>query len=236
MKVIKCLDYQEMSSNAAHSLLSDLQRVPDQWWVVATGNSPKGVYENLSMAHAKTPNDFKNLGIVKLDEWGGIPMNAPNSCETFIQQRILKPWGIPEKRYIAFDSDTVGPEVECAKIHRLISEKQPMGCCILGLGANGHIGFNEPVDALMPHCHVAPLSLESQQHQMVGDLKDKPTFGMTLGMADILGCRKIILLITGNGKQESVARLLSGLVSTHLPASFLWLHPDVECYLDTSSL
>lgn len=234
MKVFKCLDYQEMSIKAANSLLTDLRRMPEQWWVVATGNSPKGIYENLGKAHVQTPDHFKKLGIVKLDEWGGIPMNAPNSCETFIQQRILKPWGIPEKRYITFDSSTVGPEVECAKILAQINSIQPMGCCILGLGANGHVGFNEPAEALLPHCHVSPLSLESQQHQMVSDLKDKPTFGMTLGMADILRCQKIILLVTGKGKQESVARLLSGKISTYLPASFLWLHPHVECYLDTS--
>tara|TARA_R110002167_G_scaffold120166_14_gene297876 strand:+ start:1518 stop:2231 length:714 start_codon:yes stop_codon:yes gene_type:complete len=235
MQLIECADYEEMSFMSANSIVEDLRAMPDQWWVVATGNSPKKLYKYLTDTCQVHPDYFRELGIIKLDEWGGIPMDAPNSCESFIQKYILGPLSIPADRYLTFNSQTKNPEQECLRVCQELRLRQPVQCGILGLGANGHIGFNEPAEALVPHCHVALLSKESQQHQMVRTLKDKPSYGMTFGMADILGCRKIILLITGEGKKEAISQLLSGRITTAIPASFLWLHPRVECYIDSSS-
>uniref|UniRef100_UPI0035937362 6-phosphogluconolactonase n=1 Tax=Pricia sp. TaxID=2268138 RepID=UPI0035937362 len=112
----------------------------------------------------------------------------------------------------------------------------PIDICILGLGKNGHIGFNEPAKTLTPFCHVAKLSEKSLQHSMANTMKPKPAYGLTLGMADILRSKKIILLLTGSDKQDIIFKLLSKEITTQLPASFLWLHHDVSCFIDSNAL
>jgi galactosamine-6-phosphate isomerase len=112
------------------------------------------------------------------------------------------------------------------------NQQGPIDVCILGLGINGHIGFNEPGPYLIPDCHVARLSEETRRHTMVRSMDRRPHFGLTLGMQEILASRRIILLVAGDGKKQAIARLLSEEVSTTLPASFLWLHDSVDCLID----
>ena len=236
MKIRYCSDYHEMSHLASESILADIKLETRAWLGVATGNSPKKVYDNLGKLYNRNLGRFKNLGIVKLDEWGGIPMDASNSCETFIQNRILLPLKIPDKQYIAFASNPLDPQKECDRIQNEIDSIGALDVCILGLGKNGHIGFNEPAAFLQSKCHIAALSKVSMQHHMVDSLSDKPTYGLTLGMGDIIKSKKIILLITGVGKDEIVKELLTSKISTYLPASFLWLHANAECYIDSNSM
>ncbi|WP_273566805.1 galactosamine-6-phosphate isomerase [Maribacter halichondriae] len=236
MQLHYCSDYEAMSQKAAEFLTSELHERSDRLICTATGNSPLGLYEHLVSFKEALPDYSKSLRFIKLDEWGGIPMTDPNSCEVFVRDKILMPLEIPKERYLGFTSDCEEPEVECRRIQSELEQKGPIDICILGLGKNGHIGFNEPADFLLPHCHVAQLSEPSKKHQMVDRLSTKPDYGLTLGMADILSSKKIILLITGKGKKEVVNRLMTQEVSSQLPASFLWLHPHVHCYVDNSSM
>jgi galactosamine-6-phosphate isomerase len=114
----------------------------------------------------------------------------------------------------------------------LVEKEGPIDICILGLGRNGHLALNEPAEWLQPFCHVAALTEESLQHPMIADMESKPTYGLTLGMQEILHSRKIIMLVTGAGKRQVATAFLNGKISTSLPASFLWLHPHVECLVD----
>ncbi len=234
MKITYCAHYDEMSLKAAGSVLSDLANRRQQRICTATGNSPIGTYKSLVRECKKSPVLFEQLSIVKLDEWGGISMDSPNSCETFIQEHILYPMAIPDERYISFDGDAHNPERECRRVQAEI-DKNPISISILGLGINGHLGFNEPAPVLEPYCHVARLDKASQGHAMVGEMGEKPIYGLTLGMADILRANKIVLLVTGEGKKKALTEFLSAKANPQLPASFLWLHPDVECYIDSSS-
>ncbi len=233
MKITYCSHYDEMSLKAAGSVLFGLKNRRQQRICMATGNSPIGTYKNLVREFKKSPMLFEQLSIVKLDEWGGIPMNSPNSCETFLQEHILRPMAIPDERYISFDGGK-DPERECRRVQAEI-DKKPISISILGLGRNGHIGFNEPAPVLEPYCHITRLAKASQGHTMVSDMAEKPGYGLTLGMADILRSKKIILLVTGEGKQKAVNEFLKAKANPLLPASFLCLHPDVECYVDSSS-
>lgn len=236
MNIQNCAGYEAMSQMAANSLLSDLERKPNLLLCAATGNSPIGLYKCLAERYRQSPQIFRGIRIIKLDEWGGIPPDEPDSCETFIQQKILDPLNISGDKYISFKSNPSSPEKECLRIQSEIQEKGPIDVCILGLGKNGHIGFNEPATALEPYPHVAELSQESLQHNMTRSMNHLPTYGLTLGMANILQSKKIILLLTGSGKKEIIEELMTKKVTPHLPASFLWMHPQVECYVDTSSL
>lgn len=225
-----------MSQLASNEIISNLKLNPNLLMCIATGSSPNATYANLASFYKKQPNYFKTLNIVKLDEWGGLNMNNPNSCETYIQDIIIKPLNISKSRYTSFNSNAVSPEKECDRIRKELEQKTPIDICILGLGKNGHLGFNEPADSLRAQSHVVDLSPDSLQHKMiVGELK-KPSYGLTLGMGDILQSKKIILLITGTGKEKIIAELLKRKISTQLPASFLWMHPNVKCYIDSESL
>ena len=229
-------NYENMSQMAFDSILSDLKFRSRQFMCVATGNSPRGTYNKLADIYNEQPNIFKEVSIVKLDEWGGIRPSDAQSCETFIRHKILEPLKISDDRFVSFKSNPTSPEKECKRVQKEIEEKGPIDICILGLGKNGHIGFNEPEDSLSPNCHVVQLSIDSLQHQMTNAMHEKPSYGLTLGMGDILQSKKIILLITGSNKEKIIDKLFEEKITTHLPASFLWMHPNVECYIDSESL
>ncbi len=236
MKIQYCSDYDALSQMSCDSIVSDLRKRPRQMICMSTGNSPTGTYKKLAKVFNDHPKLFNELIITKLDEWGGIDSTEPSSCESYIQEKIVQPLAIPQNRYISFKSNPVSPKKECDRIQIEIQKKGPIDICILGLGQNGHIGFNEPSNTLTPYCHVAELTADSLNHQMINALNKKPTYGLTLGMADILKSKKIILLLTGAKKKEVIKKLLSKQITTNLPASFLWLHNQVECYIDTNSV
>jgi galactosamine-6-phosphate isomerase len=232
MNVIKCADYQEMSRKAASLILENIRKKPELLLCTATGSSPEGLYRELAKTAEDEKEQFKQLRILKLDEWGGIPENHPVSCEYFLREKLLTPLAIPRERYISFASDPEDPAKECSRISSLVETHGPIDICILGLGANGHLALNEPAAQLEPQAHVAALSEESLRHPMIASLEQKPSYGLTLGMEEILSSRLIIMLVSGKGKKQIAELFLEGTVSTELPASFLWNHPQVECFVD----
>jgi galactosamine-6-phosphate isomerase len=236
MHITYCGDYGEMSSMAASLVLEDIKKKPELLLCTATGSSPEGLYRELATTAEKEKELFKQLRILKLDEWGGIPQNHPVSCEYFLRIKLLDPLNIPIERYISFCSNSGDPEAECSRISSLVETQGPIDICILGLGANGHLALNEPAAQLEPHAHVATLSEESLQHPMIASLEQKPAYGLTLGMEEILSSRLIIMLVSGKEKKHMAEKFLEGKVSTSLPASFLWQHPQVKCLVNREDL
>jgi galactosamine-6-phosphate isomerase len=235
MNIIECSDYKELSTLAAKQIESALLHKPKQWIGMASGNSPIGVYANLVETYSRNSELFEHMGVVKLDEWCGIASDAPFSCESFLQEHILKPIRIDADRYIALNGNAADLELETARVRHRLSQIGGIDGCILGLGKNGHLGFNEPGDILNAHAHVAPLSKTSQQHAMVKGANKRPTKGLTLGMADIMASELVILLVTGSGKSECWETLESGQITTQCPASMLHLHQNVFCFIDRCS-
>lgn len=231
MKVKLFFSTGEMDQYVADIILRDLKAKRDLNLCAATGKSPLGTYQALARAYDGNSELFSEMRLIKLDEWVGLPKDHPASCEHYLQEQLLQPLQIPNDRYIGFDPDTKNPQGECTRMESLLEEGDPIDLCILGLGLNGHLGLIEPTDTLDPHCQVSELSAETKNHAMLKDLEPKPGFGMTLGMKNILGSKKIILLVNGNGKQKPYGELLTRKVSTQFPISFLWLHPNVECAL-----
>ena len=236
MHTTYCDDYREMSHLAATMVLKEIQTDPGLLLCAATGSSPLGLYGELAEQAKLDQGPFRHLRIIKLDEWGGVPENHPVTCEYFLRNRLLGPLGIPPARYTSFASNPKNPDAECKRISSRLQEEGPIDICILGLGGNGHLALNEPAAALQPSCHVAVLTEESLRHSMIAALEKKPGYGLTLGMKDILRSRKIIMLVTGKEKRQVAEKFLEAKVSTTLPASFLWLHPDVECLVDQEIL
>ena len=171
-----------------------------------------------------------------MDEWGIIPLSHPDSCETYLKKHLLGPLEISNDRYTSFDTAPEVVESECKRIGKFIQEKGPLDICILGLGKNGHIAFNEPAESLNPDFHKAILAESTIAHDPALSTGNEPAYGLCVGMEGIMQSRKIIFLITGKGKQDAVKRIMERKIGTDCPASFLWMHPNVECLIDTSAI
>lgn len=232
MNITYCDDYQNLSLQAKALIIAALQQKKDSLFCAATGASPLGAYQLLASTYEQQPALFEQVRLLKLDEWGGVPMQESQTCEVFLQKYLIQPLRIPTSRYFGFNSDPENPQLECDRIQAIIEQQGPIDLCLLGLGSNGHVGFNEPGEFLLPQCHIAALSPTSLQHSMAKAMRQPPTYGMTIGMGAILSAKKVILLISGNNKRQATEKLLQKRIATQLPASFLWLHPAVECVID----
>lgn len=224
--------YEELSLRGAGLVMDQLKGNHRLLLGAATGGTPSGLYSRLAEFARETPSLFSALRVFKLDEWMGLPMDDPGTCESYIRTKLLTPLGVGDDRYFTFNSNPPDPEGECLGVRNRLDQHGPIDVCILGLGVNGHIAFNEPGAFLFPYAHVSSLATSSQSHAMVAGHAVKPVSGLTLGMADILRSRMILLLISGSAKRDITKRLLTEQITTSLPASLLWLHPNAICLVD----
>jgi galactosamine-6-phosphate isomerase len=153
-----------------------------------------------------------------------------------LEKKLLDPMKVKRSRYQLFRSNSPNPERECERMARWLAANGPIDVCILGLGLNGHVAMNEPNRALNPYIHVATLARSSSRHPMLKSAQHRPRYGLTLGLHQILSSRKILLLVSGEGKRPILKKLLQSPVTTNLPASFLWLHPNTTVLCDQAAL
>ncbi len=231
MKITHLSSYAEMSKLAAEIIALEVKLNPTLLFCAATGGSPTGMYAEM----AKNPSIYQHMRVVKMDEWGIIPLSHKDSCETYLKQHLLGPLSIPQDRYTTFDTAPHVVEAECKRLQSFVAANGPMDICILGLGKNGHIAFNEPAEALQPYFHKAILATSTIQHDPTLAAGPEPAYGLCMGMQEILQSKKIIFLVTGKGKKDALERIMSKKIGTDCPASFLWLHPNVECLIDLSA-
>ena len=223
-------DHEALSREAAQRILTAVTTKPNLLLCAAGGSTPTRVYELLVSNHDSNPRAFQSLRIVKLDEWGGIAMDDPGSCETQLRKLLIDPLGISAERHFGMKSDPEDPELECERLRdRLDTTDGAIDLCVLGLGMNGHIGMNEPGPSLRLRPHVARLSDVSLRHPMLANSRSRPKYGLTLGLGDIMSSREILLLVSGTHKREPLQRLMQPAITTQFPASLLWLH--LNCHL-----
>jgi galactosamine-6-phosphate isomerase len=224
-------NHEAMSQAAADWLFTRILDKPDSLLCLATGATPMRAYELLALNRRE---HFNRVRVLKLDEWFGIPMRSPATCESFLRRAVIDPLQL-SSRYTSFNSLAPNPITECARIAEWLDDNGPIDLCVLGLGINGHLGFNEPANALNPHAHVAKLSTDSLSHSMIAEEPIKPTAGLTLGMADLLQSREILLVVSGPTKRAPLERLLSSAITPQFPATFLQLHPRVSLFCDAAA-
>jgi galactosamine-6-phosphate isomerase len=232
LKLVVASDYESMSRRAAIFIRDFVEANPRALLGLATGSTPSRAYDLTSSLAAKQSGLFGAIRILKLDEWGGLAMDDPASCETYLHTRVLKPWRVPPSRYRGWNSLPQDKQAECNAMAQWLDRHGPIDLCILGLGANGHLAFNEPAASLEAKPHAACLAPGSMKHAMLDDARGKPLFGLTIGMAGILGARKILLLVHGPRKRRQLKKAVAGPVTTRFPGSFLQLHPDVTLICD----
>lgn len=224
-----------MSKAGYEIVRSEIESKPDLLFCVASGGSPSGLYAEM-VNHQNQNTEFcSQLKAVKLDEWGGLEHGSTFTSEHDVQIKFIQPLGISEDRYLTLDPFTQDPVGDCDRMKAEL-EKSPVDICILGIGVNGHIALNEPSEKLQLGFHVADLAESTLNNGMIKALNQPPTFGMTMGVGEIMRSRKIILFIAGSGKKEAFQKLLKEEITTQFPASILWLHPNVDVLVDESAI
>jgi galactosamine-6-phosphate isomerase len=234
LKPLVFADHEAVSRQAADRIVARLHEAPSALICLACGTTPMRTYQLLAENGAREPSLFGKCRVIKLDEWGGLPPGDPATCEVQLLSTLISPLRLAD-RYVGFESRPQDPNSECARIARWLEQNGPIDTCVLGLGVNGHIGFNEPAAFLEPHAHVAQLSRASLEHSMLRKTTHEPSYGLTLGMADLLQSRQLLLLVTGAAKQEPMHRLLTGPISTEFPVSLLQLHPNAILLCDAAA-
>ncbi len=236
MKLHNCKNYKEMSLLGAELVHAEVEINPDLLFCAASGNSPAGLYELMAEKHADSPSFFDWMKVIKLDEWVGLTNDSTFTSEYDIQEKLLKKLGIRGDRYISFEVETQDSESECDRIQDEIDDHHGIDICILGIGINGHIALNEPAEFLQPDCHVAKLHPVTLVSGMIEKVGIPLTEGMTLGVGNIMNSKMVILFVTGKGKKTALDLLMEGKIRTDLPASLLWLHPNVHVIVDRKSV
>lgn len=227
--------YQEMSEFSAGLLHEQIKQKPNFLLCAATGNTPTDTYKELAKRYTDSPQDFTQLRVLKLDEWGGVPMDDPSTCEVYLQEHLLKPLNIDPANYIAWDSAPANPAQEVLRIEDILEQEAEIDVCILGLGMNGHLAFNEPGNFLHSRPHIAKLAKSTQVSPMANKSSATKEYGLTLGMNHILGSKKILFLVNGEHKRDIFQKFLEQKITTSVPATMLWMHPNVTVICDKES-
>ncbi|MCC6489885.1 MAG: 6-phosphogluconolactonase [Candidatus Hydrogenedentes bacterium] len=225
-------DYGAVSRLGADVIQNELERDPGALLCAASGGSPLGAYRELARRCADTPERFSQLRVIKLDEWGPLAADDPASCEFYVRKEVIEPLRVTEDRYFTLAGDAADPAAECQRYASVLDAVGPIDICVLGLGVNGHLGLNEPGPVLHDRAHVATLATDSQGHGMLANVRVQPSYGLTLGMGDMLRSRFILLLVNGEKKREALRRLLTREITTTFPASLLWLHSNTQIICD----
>lgn len=231
MRFVVLPDEDALSRRAAEAVWEAARAKPDLLLCLASGATPTETYARLAGA----PERLAAARFVQLDEWAGLGADEPASCAHYLERTLLAPLAVPPGRRIAFRGAAPDRAAECRRVEAALDAAGGIDLGILGLGRNGHLALNEPAESLDPFCHVATLAARSRAHPMLAGATAPVREGLTLGLANILRARRLLLLVTGAAKRDPLARIARRRVTPALPASFLWLHPAALCLCDRAA-
>ena len=203
-----------------------------------TGRTPVAFYHELASRVEQGTSDLSRATTFNLDEFIGIPSDHPGSFRTFMNTHLFGRVNLALERIHFLNGAAVDTAAECERYERAIAAAGGIDIQILGVGSNGHIGFNEPGPELQARTHrvtLEPATRRDNADLFAGDADAVPAEALSMGIATILQARQIVLLATGSAKAAIVERLLQGPIATELPGSFLQVHPDVEVVLDEAA-
>lgn len=232
---IRIFDTPEQAAAAVASRLADAVRErPALVLGLPTGRTPVAAYADLRRLHAAGAADFSRATTFNLDEFAGIPASHPGSFRTFMERHLFSGINLPAARIHFLDGVAGDLDAECGRYEAAIDAAGGIDLQVLGIGSNGHIGFNEPGDALAARTHRVELAESTRRDNaaLFGDVAHVPREALSMGMGTILKASALVLLATGARKAPCVERMVHGPVTTSLPASFLQLHRRVDVFLD----
>lgn len=200
-----------------------------------TGHTPLPVYRALIALHQRGLADFSQAKTFNLDEFVGVPGDDPRSYRAFMRRHLFDHVNVPRRHQYFLDGVAADAERECRRYERALHRAGGIDLLLLGIGVNGHVGFNEPAASLQGATHEARLrpSTRRANRDLFGNqLASVPRSALSLGMSTILGARRIVLLATGAAKAHAVRQTVQGPITPRVPASFLQLHGNVSVWVD----
>lgn len=233
MNLILCKNYDEMSQKAAELIAKQINEKPNSVLGLATGSTPIGTYSRLIEMNKNNAIDFKNVVTFNLDEYYPISHSNSQSYHSFMNENLFKYINIDLNNTHIPNGETVEPTTECAEYEKQIEAFGGVDLQILGIGRNGHIGFNEPSNHFTKGSFKVKLTESTiEANSKYFDENPMPHYALTMGVGSIMSAKKIILIATGKAKADAVKALVDGEVSPACPASILQFHRDTVIYLD----
>ena len=238
MKIYKAKDYKDMSRKAANIISAQVIMKPNCVLGLATGSTPIGTYAQLVEWYNKGDLDFSEVTTVNLDEYKGLPRTNDQSYYYFMHQHLFDRVNIDPERTNVPNGMEPDAEKECGRYEELIRSLGGVDLQLLGLGHNGHIGFNEPGEAFEKETHCVDLteSTIEANKSFFASADDVPKQAYTMGIKTIMQAKKILIVVNGENKADIVERAFFGPVTPEVPASILQLHNDVTLVGDEAAL
>lgn len=238
MRICKATDYEDMSRKAANIIAAQMILKPDSVLGLATGSTPVGTYKDLVLRYENKDLDFSSITSVNLDEYRGLPRENDQSYYYFMHQNLFDHVNINPANTHLPDGTEPDSDKECARYENLIRSLGGVDLQLLGLGHNGHIGFNEPGDFFDKETHCVNLSertIEANK-RFFASADDVPKQAYTMGIKTIMQARKILVVVSGEDKADIVRDAFFGPVTPMVPASILQMHNDVTVVADAAAL
>lgn len=238
MKICRAKDYNDMSRKAANIISAQVIMKPDCVLGLATGSSPLGTYSQLIDWYKKGDLDFAQVKSVNLDEYKGLPKENDQSYFYFMNHNFFKHINIDLKNTSIPDGMEPDPVKECARYDQVVAASGGVDLQLLGLGHNGHIGFNEPSDEFTKNTHCVNLqeSTIEANKRFFQNIDDVPRQAYTMGIGTIMNAERILLIVSGAEKAQILHDALCGPITPHVPASILQLHRNVIVVADEAAL
>ena len=238
MRIYQEADYAGMSRRAANLISAEVIRRPDCVLGLATGSTPVGTYQQLAVWNQRGDFSFKEVRTVNLDEYKGLAPTHDQSYRYFMQTNLFDHVNIDPANTNVPNGLAEDPEAECRRYNQVIRDLGGIDVQVLGMGHNGHIGFNEPGEAFELETHVVDLqeSTIKANARFFTSENEVPRKAMTMGIKSIMQARQILVVVSGEGKADIVKRAFTGPVTPNVPASILQMHPNVVLVGDKAAL
>ena len=238
MRIYETANYEEMSRKAANILSAQVISKPDSVLGLATGSTPIGMYDQLVEWYNKGDVDFSEVKTVNLDEYKGLARANDQSYYYFMHKHLFDRVNINPDNTNVPDGTQMDSEKECARYEKLIESMGGVDIQLLGIGRNGHIGFNEPDNcfAKTTHCVDLTESTIEANKRFFASADDVPRQAYTMGIGTIMKAKKILLIVNGEDKADALAKAVYGPVTPEVPASILQFHNDVVIVADQAAL
>lgn len=238
MKIFKEKNYEEMSERAAEIIAAEIISNPKCLLGLATGSTPEGLYAKLVEWHKAGKLDFSTIRTVNLDEYKGLPRENDQSYYYFMNEKLFSHVNINMENVHLPDGTIEDGNTACKSYDDVMESEGEIAIQLLGLGHNGHIGFNEPSEgfSIGTNCVELQASTIEANKRFFEKEEDVPRFAYTMGIGSIMKAKKIILVANGEGKAEILHRALTGPVTPQVPASILQLHPNVVVVADEEAI
>jgi galactosamine-6-phosphate isomerase len=228
--------YETMSAKAAEAVVQKISSQPKGLLSPASGDSPTGLYKELVNQLNNKKIDISGWKFVGLDEWLGMNGNDEGSCRFYLNNQLFNPLHISGNNICFFDGKAKDLNNESDTVEKFINENGGIDIAIVGLGLNGHVGMNEPGTSPSLHSHVAEIDpLTQQVGQKYFKEKTHISKGLTLGIANLMEAKNVMLIVSGSKIAEIVRQVLEDEISEQLPASFLRNHKNFAVYLDAEA-